>query len=257
MNEIVLRKTIEEVFEIKLKVLAAYQDLEAIAKNADELMQSINNYSFYRLDRNVHDSDERNIDQRCWMYFIRLYNLEKYMLCTEYQKLTDQIHNFDFPVFTIENAHSWVLSLKSMVYESIQKLIEDVFQRITQDTYWTGTGYSNRLKKKRNNNGIDKHFIITTGDHYAIARWSGRPTITDDLEKACYIIDGRELPEITIKTSMQKAKVWESKNDYFKIKIFNNGNTHYWLNDNIREKLNFYGAKRGQLGSNCKIKIFE
>jgi len=257
MNEIAARKTIEDVFIIKLKVLSAYQNLEATAKEADLLMQSINNYSFYRIDRNVHDSDEKNIDQRCWMYFIKLYNLEKYMLCTEYQKLNDQITNFDFPVFTIENANSWVLSLKSMVYESIQKLIEDVFERITQQTYWTGSGYSNRRKKKRNNNGIDKHFIITTGDNYAMNWYSGRPTITDDLEKACYIIDGHDLPEMTIKSTMSRAKIWESKNDYFRIRICNNGNTHYWINDNIRDKLNFYGARRGRLGSNCKIKIFE
>ena len=97
MNDITVRKTIEDVFAIKLKVLAVYQNLEALAKDADVLMESINNYSFYRIQRDVHDSDEKNIDQRCWMYFIKLYNLEKYMLCTEYQKLTDQIDNFDFP----------------------------------------------------------------------------------------------------------------------------------------------------------------
>ena len=71
-------------------------------------MESINSYSFYRIQKNVHDSNEKNVDQRCWMYFIKLYNLEKYMLCTEYQKLIDQINNFDFPVFNLENADSWV-----------------------------------------------------------------------------------------------------------------------------------------------------
>ena len=117
MNEIVVRKSIQDVYEIKIKVLAAYQKLQATAKEADQLMEGINNCSFYRIHRDVHDSDERNVDQRCWMYFIKLYNLEKYMLCTEYQKLRDQITNFDFPVFNVENANSWVLSLKSMVYE--------------------------------------------------------------------------------------------------------------------------------------------
>ena len=257
MNEIVVRKSIQDVYEIKLKTLAAFEQIDSVCKQADQLMESINNYSFYRIQKNVHDSNEKNVDQRCWMYFIKLYSLEKYMLCTEYQKLVDQINNFDFPVFNMETADSWVLSLKSMVYESIQKLIEDVFQRITQETYWTGSGYSNRQKKKRNNNGIDKHFIISTGDHYAMNWYSGRPTITDDLEKACYIIDGRDLPEVTIKATMRKGKIWESNNDYFKIRICFNGNTHYWLNDNIRQKLNFYGANRGQLDSNCKIKIFE
>jgi len=136
-------------------------------------------------------------------------------------------------------------------------LIEDVFNRITNEDYFTGSGYSNRTRKKRNNNGIDKHFIITTNDHYHLGWYSGKPTITDDLEKACYILDGQSVPEITIKETMRRGKIWESENKYFRIRVCKNGNTHYWLHDDIRNKLNLYGARKGIIGENIKIKVFE
>ena len=104
---------------------------------------------------------------------------------------------------------------------------------------------------------FDEHFIISTGDHYSINWYNDRPTITDDLEKACYIIDGKALPDTTIKNTMRRSKIWESENPYFKIRICKNGNTHYWINDEIRNRLNYFGAKRGIIGQDCKIKIFE
>lgn len=259
MSNLVVRKTILDIWEMKQKSLRVYEAIDEAHKESERLMEEINRFSLYHIDtRNCNGKTvEQNIDQRCWEYLVRLYNLEKYMLCTEYDKMSNHLHDYDFPVFNVDNANAWMDSLKALVYESMQKLIEDVFERITQDTYFTGSSYSNRLKKKRNNNGIDKHFIIRTMDNYCMNYWSGKPTITDDLEKACYIIDGKQLPEITIKNVMNKGKIWESENDYFRIRICQNGNTHYWINEEIRQKLNLYGSKRGIIGENCRIKIFD
>lgn len=261
-QELIVRKNIYDVVEIKRLAIAAYDRMLEEDKNIDALMKSINHYTFYdfrfRGDCHGETRVEKEIDKKCWAYMIKIYNLEKYMLCTEHEKLRKQIESYDFPEFTLENAEAWLLSLKKTVYDSVQKLVEDVFDRITQDTYWTGgSSYSTRVKKKRNNNSIDKHFILTTYDCSSMAYWSGRPTLTDDLEKACYIIDGKLLPEVTLKSSMNKGKIWESENDYFRIRVCQNGNTHYWIKDAIRERLNLYGSKRGVIGQDIKIKIFE
>jgi len=260
-QELVARKSIQEIYLIKQDLLSAYKILEDTDSRIGKLFEGINSYSFHRLEyKNCsygEDRTQKEIDKRIWSFLIRFYNLEKYMLCSEYDKLTKQIEDYSFPVFDLENVNQWLTALKKVVYENIQKLIEDVFNRITKETYYTGSGYSSRLKKKRNNNGIDRHFIITTNDNYSISYWSSKPTITDDLEKACYIMDGKTVPEITIKNLMNKGKIWDSKNDYFRIRICHNGNTHYWLNEQIRRKLNLYGAKRGVFGENIKIKIFE
>ncbi len=257
MNDLAVRQTIPQIYDMKNRVLKAYGEINRFIKEIDEDLKGVNAYNFYRIDRNSHHDDIKNVDQRCWRYLVALFNLERYMLCSEYSKMMDQIEDYDFPVFTEENAWAWLAALESLVYTSVQKLIEDVFERVTTETYWTGSGYSSRKKKKRNNNGIDKHFILSTGDASALSWYSRGPTITDDLEKACFIIDGKTVPEITIKATMKKEKIWESENSYFRIRVCQNGNTHYWIKDEMREKLNFYGSKKGVLGSSIKIKIFD
>lgn len=261
-REVVVRKSVHDVFAVKVRLLTLYKTLEGTNKQIDDAFKEIDQYAFHRLDidHNTKASGEnlieKSIDQRCWRYIIGLYHLEKFMLCTEYKKMMGQIESFDFPVFTVESAEGWLSSLKHLVYESVQKLIEDVFRRITDETYWVG-GW-NGQKKKRNNNGIDKFFIITTNDIRAIDWYSSEPTITDDLEKACYIIDGKRLPDVTLKATLYKEKRVTGENEYFAVTICKNGNTHYrWKKDEIRERLNLYGSKRGVIGDSAKIKVFD
>lgn len=257
------RQNINDIFDVKCAVMKHFKEMEMADRKIGKLLELIDAYGFYRLDKTysvtAHGKDwlETTIDQKCWSWMVKLYQLEKYMLCTEYSKLSKQIENFDFPVFNLDNAQVWLEGLKRLVYDSIQKLIEQVFERIVGETYYTGSGYSNREKKKRNNNGIDKHFILTTHDIGTLNYWNHRPTVTDDLEKACYIIGGGMLPERTIKEQMRADKVDEAENEYFRLKVCKNGNTHYWIKADMRAKLNFYGAKRGVFGENIRIKIFE
>lgn len=259
-KEIELRTNVNDIYEVKLAVIKLFQGMSAADRKVCDLLETIGAYGFYRFDKNFNtrapgeDWLEKTVDQKCWHRMVEIYQLEKYMLCTEYDKLSKQIEQYNFPVFNVDNAQAWLDDLKRLVYESVGKLISDVFERIVTKTYETGSSYSTRQKKKRNNNGIDKNFIITT---YDSNRWNHSPTITDDLEKACYIIDGKLLPEQTIKSLMSSDKVNEYENDYFKIKIHKNGNTHYWIKDDMRAKLNYYGAKRGVIGEKIRIKIFE
>lgn len=261
-KELVVRKNIYDLVQIRRQTLGAIETMRKADKEVDEFMESILSYNFYNLirlsqSRTYSDFDAQEVDKRLWQYLIKIYNLEKYMLCTEYEKMCKQIEDYNFPEFTIDNAEGWLLSLKAVIYDNVQKLIEDVFDRITRETYRTGSGWYNSVKKKRNNNGVDKFFILSTQDHCAMRWYSGRPTITDDLEKACYIMDGKELPETTIKSLMSRGKIWESENDYFWIRICQNGNTHYKIKEPILTKLNLYGARKGVIGENIKIKIFE
>lgn len=259
-KEILLRKSIYEINQIKIELLEEYNKLILSDKNISSLFEQINTFSnheltFRKCGSHEEDRIEKEIDKEIWFYLIDFYHLEKYMLCTEYDKLKKQIYDYNFPIFNLNNANQWLSALKKVVYENIQKLIDDVFEHITCGTYYTGpNGY---IKKKRNNSGIDKHFILTTHDCSYLGWYNRGPTITDDLEKACYLIDGKELPDITIKENIKREKRWEGENNYFKILICKNGNTHYWIKDFIRDKLNFYGSKKGIIGENIRIKILE
>lgn len=259
--EIVKRKSIPEIYRIKCDLLQKLEELEKIDNTLNETFSEIHGYRpydlMYRLPHGKRPQ-EKYVDRDCWEYLIRLFELEKYMLCTDFEKLQKQIENFDFPEFNIENANGYIASLKDIIYDNIKSMMKSVYDRITQQTYYTGSGYSNRHKKKRNNNGVDKHFIITTNDwHRVFSYWTDRPTVTDDLEKLCYILNGKSLPAKTLICQIEKKdEKAEAENEYFKIKCMKNGNTHYWLTDDTRNKLNLYGPEPGRIGENIRIKVF-
>jgi hypothetical protein len=200
---------------------------------------------------------EKYVDRTCWKYLVSLFRLEAYMLCTDYAKMMKEIDEYRTPVFTIENAEGWLAGLKALIHDNMKTLVKKVFAEITTETYQTGSGY-NGPRKKRNNNGVDKNFILGTGDWQDVFGWySDRPTTTDDLEKVCYILAGQELPEETAKTIMRKTKSETYSCEWFSLKLCKNGNTHYTLSDDVREKLNRYGPEGAIIGENIKIKIVE
>lgn len=260
-TEIDIRKSLPDLVELRALLLQSIENIKKTHKHTDDLLREIGAYNYYRLDRQGNTygqgNEEKEVDQRLWLYLVRSFHLERYMLCTEHSKMMAQINDYNFPEFTRENAEAWLESLKAQVYESVEKLIKDVFNRITEKTYYTGSGYSNRQEKKRNNNGIDKNFILTTYDFNAVFSYSSNPTITDDLEKACYIIDGKYVPDKRLKEVMRSNKSHTGENAYFSIKVCKNGNTHYTMKEEIRQKLNLYGAGRGVISDGIKIKVFD
>jgi hypothetical protein len=111
------------------------------------------------------------------------------------------------------------------------------------------------VKKKRNNNGIDKRFILTTHDFsFVFGYHMIKPTLTDDLEKVVNILYDKPLPQYTIKEKMRQDKISFFEDEHFSVKFHQNGNTHYVLSDDLLQKLNLLGTDGSKLGEYIKIK---
>jgi hypothetical protein len=262
VSAIIKRQNIESLVLLKKAALAEIERLEHAQECINGLMKNVNAYSPFYIDRRFGTTGKDNavkyVDQKIWFYMVRLFNLERYMLCTEYGKVQKQIENFDFPVFTKENAETWLDSLKGLILENVRTLVKQVYQSIIDGHYYTGSGYASREKKKRNNNGVDKTFILHTGDYSNVfGYWNSRPTPTDDLEKVASLLSGEELPEVTLKNKAKSDKVTEVSNAHMAVKFCKNGNTHYTLGDNLRDLLNRYGPDGKTLGQDIKIRVFE
>lgn len=256
-----VRLGISEVFKTKKQALFQIAQLERMEHEIVKTFEEINGYTPVRLearyDNYSQNAAEKYVDRSCWRYLVGLFHLEKYMLCSDYSKMQKDIEEFRTPPFTILNAQAWVAGLKGLIYENVKTLVKKVFEEITQGTYRTSSSY-NAPRKKRNNNGVDKRFILQTGDYNRMfAYWCNDPTVTDDLEKVCYLLNGQTLPDQTAKAIMKSEKRCEFSNEFFSITVCRNGNTHYVLEDGIREKLNRYGPDGAILGEDIKIKIME
>jgi len=261
MADIQIRHTVESLFALRCSILARAKELWAIDKEMHSQYESIGGHTPYRVE-NYHriyavDNDQKSIDQALWRYLVRLYSLEKFMLCTDFQRMINEIDNYQTPDFTIENANGWIAGLKETIRDNVNTLVKKVYSEITNGHYYTGGGYRGE-KKKRNNNGIDKMFILYTCDWSTVfAYWQDKPSIMDDLEKVCYILDGKTLPEKTLRDALRGDKTDTASNPYMSVKLCQNGNTHFTLEEGTRELLNRYGPSGAVIGENIKIKVFE
>ena len=262
MSDIQIRHTVESLYALRCKILTDAKTLWAIDKQLCESYESIKGHSPYRIE-NINriydvDRDEKSVDQAMWRYLVRLYNLEKFMLCTDFDRMIEEIDRFQTPVFTIENANGWLDGLKGLIRDNVNTLIKKVYAEITNGYYYTGgSGYRGE-KKKRNNNGIDARFILYTADYHSIySYWTEKPSIMDDLEKVCYILDGKTLPQKTLRLMLKEKKSLDAANEYISVKLCRNGNTHFTIEDGIRSLLNKFGPTGSEIGENIKIKVFE
>lgn len=258
MSEIQVRYTVESLFALKSKILANVEIMRSLDTACSVDMQSIGGHAVWQVGRGYdryQQNDKNTVDQAMWRFLSRQFNLQKYMLCTDWDAMQKEIQECRTPEFTVENANAWLDGLKELIHANVQTLVKDVYARVVSGTYRVGSGY-NADKKKRNNNGIDRHFIIRTNDYSTVFAYWDQPTITDDLEKVCYLLDGKTLPEKTLKTMMKADRVSNGENDYMRVEFCKNGNTHFYLRDDIRDKLNRYGPDGTTIGENIKIKVF-
>lgn len=257
----VLRDTIESIFQAKCRALVAIGAMQRLDKEISSIFEDIHGYSpchpDYRFDNHMDKREEKYVDRTCWRYLVGLFFLERYMLCTDYERMKKEIENFETPVFTIENARAWIEGLKDLINDNVRMLVKQVYRTIIDGHYNTGAG-CNAQKKKRNNAGVDQMFILRTGDYSSLfGYWSSRPTETDDLEKVCYLLDGKTVPDVTAKMTMKQTQNGHYECEYFTIDVRKNGNTQYKLAPAIRDKLNRYGPEGATIGENIKIKIFQ
>lgn len=261
MCDIQVRHTVESLYSLRCSTLESAKTLWAAEKELSDKYQSIVGHSPYRVENcnRIYgtDQDKKSIDQALWRYLVRLYNLEKFMLCTDFKRMIEEIDHYQTPDFTIENANGWIAGLKDTIRDNVNTLVKKVYSDITSGYYYTGGGYRGD-KKKRNNNGIDKTFILYTCDWSTVfAYWQDKPSIMDDLEKVCYILNGKSLPDKTLRDALRSNKTETANNEYMSVKLCKNGNTHFVISDETLQLLNRYGPSGAVIGENIKIKVFE
>lgn len=261
MNDIVKRMSVEDIFSVKIELLGKIKQFDALDGEISALYESVNSgnpmYINHHWGNCGEDCERKHVDRSCWRYLVQMFEVERYTLCTQFKDIEKKIEEFNFPEFTVENAYGYIDSLRETIYSNVRTMMKTVYANLCDGAYYTGGGY-NAPKKKRNNNGIDKMFIISTRDYSRVFGYYGdTPTITDDLEKLCYILDGKRLPDQTIIRTMRAEKASEWSNEYFTLKVCKNGNAHYKIEDEIRAKLNVYGPEPGRIGEDIKIKVFD
>ena len=256
-----IEDTIISIEKKKNQMIKNCREMEKLFKTNERLSRSIGGFDplAFKYNQYKHqDNYKKYINRVCWFHIIELFEMQQYMLCSDYEKTIENIRENKAPDFNRETVLGWVAGLIQLIHNNLNTLVKKVFSLITERGYYTGPGGYRATKKKRNNNGVDSFFIITTYDYTDIFQYRSNVTVTDDLEKCIYILAGRKLPEEPIKRLMRTEKLCEWENDLWKIKVCKNGNTHYWIkNKKILMLLNKIGSGKGTIGESARIKILE
>lgn len=255
MNQLIKRLSVADIIKLRNEAYAETKALEAQMKKLQDSCKKLDGRAPapYSLKKNFSADAIKILDYRYWKYMVDYFHLQDFMLSSEYEKLTDEIEYFRTPEFTESNVMGWVSGMKDLINKGVKTLAESIYNELVNAKYETGN-----KTKKRNNNGVDKRFILKAYD-YGIEYCSiNQPTITDDLEKLCYILDGKELPEHRMKANIYHdyRHYGETSCPYFSIKVCKNNNTHYCLTDETVARLNKIGGGGFVIGQDVKIKVF-
>lgn len=254
-NNLIKRLDIKDIIDLRNQSVIEMKKLEEQMFILDKTCKQLDGImpAPYSLQKHYSADAIKILDYRYWRYMVKYFHLQDFMLSSEYEKLSKQVENYQTPEFTEKNVIGWVFGMKDLINNGVKNLAETLFNELTNAKYIT-----DNKTKKRNNNGVSKRFIIRANDYGYLYSDNRQPTITDDLEKLCYILDSKELPEHRMKESLYNEGYYygEASCPYFSIKICKNNNTHYLLTDETVVMLNKIGANSNIIGSDIKIKVF-
>ena len=255
MSEIIKRLNVKDIINLRNESYCEMKKLEEQMFILDKTCKKLDGIMSapYQLKKYYNADAIKILDYRYWRYMVKYFHLQDFMLSSEYEKLSNQVENYQTPEFTEKNVIGWVSGMKDLINNGVKNLAETLYRALINAKYIT-----ENKTKKRNNNGVDKRFIIRANDYGYLYSDNRKPTITDDLEKLCYILDCKELPEHRMKESLYDDGYYygETSCPYFSIKICKNNNTHYLLTDETVVRLNKVGANSNIIGSDIKIKVF-
>lgn len=189
----------------------------------------------------------QNLDRSIWSYLIDFMGLERVMDRTESELFRKSLEENPTPA-TAENC--------AATFSRLLADADTIFRR------GIALAFSGLDRRFRSHDGfkIGSRVVIAyavDGSGYWVR---GREDTIRDVERAFYTVDGKEQPDRmggiigalrTARGSGWGPAAYMAETDYFRVRVFKNGNAHIWfLRDDLVEKVNqllaeYYGANLG------------
>lgn len=213
-----------------------------------ELGQSIR----YKGTVDIPEILKQNVDTKLWDIVFSSSGIERFVTATEAAKLKEKYLK-EPPVYTANAARELVKSVDDNSGQLVHATLQKIFDTITNTVFYAG---NTRLSEKqmKNERKIEQKFrfswMSSLPEHWIEDR---HYAIFCDLEMGCAIVSEKPVPVYPnrIMDSMGqnlRRGIQEYQNDFFKVKIFKNGNAYVEILDkDVVDKLNRWGSKGNTL----------
>ena len=272
MNENELQKNYspEQLEALKTNLMNIYQVIIEKQEELQKLWESVChlgspvslNIRFKTNNRDIKWNIEREFDRDAWEYFFGSANLQDIMSQKELESYHKRLD--DPEPFTAEAARKYIANGFEIAKNVLDNLVKEVFDKLISSFYIPGGNY-NKSKKKMNNMKIDKWFrtcesITKCKYGRGWEEYYRRPAIFNDLEKCCYILDGKKPPRHPDKICDRLRGIDGNviENEYFEVVLYKVGNQKVRFKRlDILKKLNKYGAPGNSLGQDIRVSVFK
>lgn len=171
------------------------------------------------------------INERIWTHVVKLMEIRTVLSIAKAKELDDQLKEGKFPEITYDNIFNTFLAIMAQAKDFAAEQIREVYNWLlprseTARQYKTNTMWE--LGKKVIKYGIERPYH--SADTWKISYWYEQNYIA--LDKAFHILDGKAMPKENyygpLVTAIRQAKGEqpEGETDYFRFKLYGNGNIH-------------------------------
>jgi hypothetical protein len=251
-TDVALKETIKEKVERRNKNANIMLQMIELAKKLDVRCSEIADK--LRYPEHICEKDiahlQSEIDREFWRDLFNELQVEKFLTSSDKEKVFKKIEE-NTPVFDLDSAYSTMFGFMNSKEATATNMITKIHKNITDIVFRVGNSYKSD-NEKRIQRGVPKSFrasIFYSRDGLPSYISSSRSNfeLIDDLERACYLIDGKTQPDyhkaIRSKTDLVLRERGDTvNNDYFEMKMFKNGNVKItFTNQEVLNTFNKWG----------------
>lgn len=241
-KSLALPKTISDMINDRNDIIRYLTDADRSLTKARNLCSQVGGYIFpVENFRSYTDIDKLtvSVDRRMWRRTIELTGFNKFMDAQARVEF-DKSLEVNPPEFNEGNVRATLISSASQAGEMMNRGVVNLFKSLC-GKYKTNDGF--KVNKKII---LSRWFTVFMGD--ISVNYHQEPEM-NDLDRVVRTIDHVDFKEHSFSSELRRSASYGSfENEYFKIKMFKNGNAHLWFKrvdilDSINDIIaDYYGS---------------
>ena len=256
-DEIALKETVAQKVKRRDEQAEIILQIVTLAKKLNSVTHELSQKLRYPDSINQKDLDElrQELDKRFWWEMLDEYQAEKFMTSVDKNKFFDDLDK-KAPIFDMANVMQMVGGFLSSRESIATNMIAKIYENITDEIFRKGNrgeGVKKLQKELPKSFRLSIFYTYGRGLPYYVSASNSRFSSITDLERACYLCDGKLQPDR--QKGIESATTLALRNGetfvscpYFDLQLFKNGNVKItFTNLEVLRTLNKWGRKGDRL----------
>lgn len=253
-REYSIEEKVKERDEQAKLVLQIFELAKKLKYCSYEVAEKVRHPDF--IDQSDIDSIRKKMDYTFWNHCLEVNQVEKYLTTTDKEKLYEKLEE-ETPTFNFQNVMETIESFQQSKEARATNMIKKIYDQVTDLVFSKGNKHANR--EKRLQLGIPQtlrasiFYVYGDGLPSYVSTRNSRFNIIEDLERACYLVDGKLQPDVqknitALTTEALRKDERFIDSPYLEMQIYKNGNVKIKFKSlETLKRFNYWGQKGNRL----------